>query len=62
MKKATDLPYSTDTLYQEYFEDTKGAIRNGISKKNRQSNGQKKEYKSTPNVVSSTPRNERYLN
>ena len=29
---------------QEEFEDTKGAIRNRISKKNRQHNGQKKKY------------------
>ena len=33
----------------EEFEDTKGAIRNRISKKNRQHNGQKKKYKSTNN-------------
>jgi hypothetical protein len=31
----------------EEFEDTKGAIRNRISKKNRQHNGQKKKYKRT---------------
>jgi hypothetical protein len=30
---------------KEEFEDTKGAIRIGISKKNRQHNGQKKKYK-----------------
>jgi hypothetical protein len=30
---------------QEEFEDTKGAIRICISKKNRQHNGQKKKYK-----------------
>jgi hypothetical protein len=30
---------------QEEFEDTKGAIIIRISKKNRQSNGQKKKYK-----------------
>jgi hypothetical protein len=35
-------------LYEE-FEDTKGAIRNRISKKNRQHNGQKKNYKRTNN-------------
>jgi len=29
------------------FQDTKGAIRIRISKKNRQHNGQKKKYKST---------------
>jgi hypothetical protein len=35
---------------QEEFEDTKGAIRNRISKKNRQHNhGQKKKYKRTNN-------------
>jgi len=32
-------------LYEEEFEDTKGAIRIRISKKNRQHNGQKKKYK-----------------
>ena len=35
--------------YKEEFEDTKGAIRNRISKKNRQHNGQKKKYKRTNN-------------
>ena len=34
-------------FYQEEFEDTKGAIRICISKKNRQHNGQKKKYKRT---------------
>jgi len=34
---------------QEEFEDTKGAIRIHISKKNRQHNGQKKKYKKTNN-------------
>ena len=33
----------------EEFEDTKGAIRNRISKKNRQHNGQKKKDKRTNN-------------
>jgi hypothetical protein len=33
----------------EEFEDTKGAIRNRISKKNRQHNGEKKKYKRTNN-------------
>ena len=33
----------------EKFEDTKGAIRNRISKKNRQHNGEKKKYKRTNN-------------
>ena len=33
----------------EEFEDTKGAIRNRISKKNRQNNGQKEKYKRTNN-------------
>ena len=32
---------------QEEFEDTKGTIRNRISKKNRQHNGQHKKYKRT---------------
>ena len=34
---------------KEEFEDTKGAIRNRISKKNKQHNGQKKMYKRTNN-------------
>ena len=34
---------------QEEFEDTKGAIRIRISKKNRQHNGQKKKFKRTNN-------------
>ena len=34
---------------KEVFEDTKGAIRIRISKKNRQHNGQKKKYKTTNN-------------
>jgi hypothetical protein len=34
---------------EEEFEDTKGAIRIHISKKNRQHNGQKKKYKRTNN-------------
>ena len=33
----------------EEFEDTKGAIRIRISKKNRQHNGRKKKYKRTNN-------------
>jgi hypothetical protein len=33
----------------EEFEDTKGAIRIRISKKNRQHNGKKKKYKRTNN-------------
>ena len=33
---------------QEEFEDTKGANRIRISKKNRQPNGQKKKYKNCP--------------
>ena len=37
------------TRYKEEFEDTKGAIRNRISKKNRQHNDQKKKYKRTNN-------------
>jgi hypothetical protein len=38
-----------DQITMEEFEDTKGAIRIGISKKNRQHNGQKKKYKRTNN-------------
>ena len=34
---------------QEEFEDIKGAIRNRISKKNGQHNGEKKKYKRTNN-------------
>jgi hypothetical protein len=34
---------------KEDFEDTKGAIRFRITKKNRQHNGQKKKYKRTNN-------------
>ena len=37
---------------QKEFEDTKGAIRIRISKKNRQHNGQKKKYKRTQLVFS----------
>ena len=36
-------------VLHEEFEDTKGAIRISISKKNRQHNGQKKKYKRTNN-------------
>jgi len=36
-------------MSSEEFEDTKEAIRNHISKKNRQHNGQKKMYKRTHN-------------
>ena len=36
-------------VFQEEFEDTKGAIRIRMSKKNRQHNGQKKKYKRTNN-------------
>ena len=39
----------TKDCQQEEFEDTKGAIRIRISKKNRQHNGQKKKYKKTKN-------------
>jgi hypothetical protein len=35
----------------EEFEDTKWIIRNCISKKNRQHNGQKKKYKITNNYL-----------
>jgi hypothetical protein len=38
----------------EVFEDTKGAIRIRISKKNRQHNGQKKKYKKTNNNQQNT--------
>ena len=41
--------YSTQNLFYEEFEDTKGAIRIRISKKNRQHNGQKKKHKRTNN-------------
>ena len=36
-------------ISEEGFEDTKGAIRIRISKKNRQHNGKKKKYKRTNN-------------
>ena len=36
-------------IAKEEFEDTKGAIRIRISRKNRQHNGQKKKYKRTNN-------------
>ena len=36
-----------DKKDKEEFKDTKGAIRNRMSKKNRQHNGQKKKYKRT---------------
>ena len=39
----------------EEFEDTKGAIRIRISKKNRQHNGQKKKYKRTNNNQQNIP-------
>ena len=38
-------------ITSEEFEDTKGAIRIRISKKNRQHNGQKKKYKRRNNVL-----------
>jgi len=38
-------------LAQEEFEDTKGAIRIRLSKKNRQHNGQKKKYKRRNNLA-----------
>ena len=41
--------YWSKTSKQEEFEDTKGAIKIRISKKNRQHNGQKKKYKRTNN-------------
>jgi len=36
-------------VFKEEFEDTKGAIRIRISKKNRQHTGQQKKYKRTNN-------------
>jgi hypothetical protein len=39
---------------QEEFEDTKGAIKICISKKNRQHNGQKKKYERTNNDLQNT--------
>ena len=36
-------------MHEEEFKDTKGVIRNHISKKNRQYNGQKKKHKRTNN-------------
>ena len=39
------------TIYKEEFEDTKGAIRIRISKKNRQQNGQKIKDKMTNNDI-----------
>ena len=39
---------------QEEFEDTKGVIRIGTSKKNRQHNDQKKNYKRTNNNLQNT--------
>jgi hypothetical protein len=41
--------YLSRTIIQEEFEDSKGAIRIRISKKNGQHNGQKKKYKRTNN-------------
>jgi len=41
--------YIYNVALEEEFEDTKGAIRNRISKKNIQHNGQKKKYKRTNN-------------
>jgi len=41
---------------QEEFEDTKGAIRIRISKKNRPHNGQKKKYKRTNNDLQTNDR------
>ena len=40
---------SSNLLNQDEFEDTKGALRIRISKKNRQYNDQKKKYKWTNN-------------
>ena len=41
--------HSIKRRQQEEFQDTKGAIRIRISKKNRQHNGQLKKYKRTNN-------------
>jgi len=41
-------------IFKEEFEDTKGAIRIRISKKNRQHIGQKKKYKRTNNDLQNT--------
>jgi len=44
-------PFTFYYVFQEEFEDTKGVIRIGISKKNRQHNGKKKRYTRTNNVL-----------
>ena len=44
-------PQTTGIVLKEEFEDTKGAIIIRISKRNRQHNGQKKEYKRTNNYL-----------
>ena len=51
MRYEIKIPYAcaAGILLEEEFEDTKGAIRIRISKKNRQHNGQKKKYKRTNN-------------
>ena len=41
---------------KEEFEDTKGVIRNRLSKKNKQHNDQKKKYKRTNNYLQNTHR------
>jgi hypothetical protein len=41
------MSWKVDT--EQEFEDTKEVIRNRISKKNRQQNGQEKKYKRTNN-------------
>ena len=47
MRKDKDVNYlvAMDFHMEEEFEDTKGVIRIGISKKNRKRNGQKKSTK-----------------
>jgi hypothetical protein len=45
----TNFKLTDDLSSLEEFEDTIGAIRIRISKKNRQHNGQKKKYKKTNN-------------
>jgi hypothetical protein len=48
-RRSSEFPLSENGIASEEFEDTKGAIRIRVSKKNRQHNGQKKKYKRTNN-------------
>ena len=48
-----DVAMVLDSVTKKEFEDTKGAIRIRISKKNRQQNNQKKNYKRTNNDLQS---------